>query len=175
MTPLGTPVLDGFYTGFINPFLVPAHVLVLVGLGLMIGRQSSRLIAFTAFAAGLAAGLVALAHAVGQTSAPMALLVGAVAVGLITAAGVPLPLVVGAPLAAAIGMAVGLDSPPQATSLRAAYAALVGTGVGAALLVGTITMVAGRMTRPWQRIGVRLLGSWVAASALMVLALRLVR
>ena len=30
-------------------------------------------------------------------------------------------------------------------------------------------------TRPWQRIGVRIVGSWIAASAILVLALRLAR
>jgi hypothetical protein len=31
------------------------------------------------------------------------------------------------------------------------------------------------LTRAWQQIGVRILGSWIAASAILVLALRLVR
>ena len=45
-------------------------------------------------------------------------------------------------------------------------------GASTLALVAAIAMHA---TRPWQRIGVRIVGSWIAASAILVLALRLAR
>jgi urease accessory protein len=175
MNPFGAFTLGGFYSGLTNPFLVPAHVLVLIGLGLSIGLQRASARSFAAFGLGLIGGLAALAQAVGQTSAPTVLLAGAVLIGLAIAGQVQVPWFLAAPVAAAIGMAVGLDSPPQATSLRAAIAALAGTAVGATLVVGVVSIVAARANRAWQRIGVRILGSWIAASAAMVLALGLAR
>ena len=50
-----------------------------------------------------------------------------------------------------------------------------GTVLGATLILGLVAFAASRPTRDWQRIGVRILGSWAAASALLVLALRLAR
>jgi len=52
---------------------------------------------------------------------------------------------------------------------------LIGTGFGATLLLIVAVEVASRLTVPWARIAARILGSWVAASAILTLALRLVR
>jgi len=38
-----------------------------------------------------------------------------------------------------------------------------------------VTSIATGADRPWQRIGLRVVGSWIAASAILVLALRLMR
>jgi hypothetical protein len=52
---------------------------------------------------------------------------------------------------------------------------LIGTGLGALIGLGVVTEVAARMARDWQRIGVRVLGSWTAASALLAIAVRFAR
>jgi urease accessory protein len=82
---------------------------------------------------------------------------------------------VSVPLVATAGIALGLDSPPEAISIAAAVAMLIGTGIGGGLAVAVIAAGASYLTRPWQQIGVRILGSWTAASAILVLALRFVR
>ena len=63
------PGLEGFPGGLLHPLLVPAHLLALLGLGLFIGQQRSRLSTALFFAAGLLAGLGAIASAVGETPA----------------------------------------------------------------------------------------------------------
>jgi hypothetical protein len=52
---------------------------------------------------------------------------------------------------------------------------LIGTGIGACLVLAVVVVGTTRLTRAWQRIGVRILGSWMAASAMLVLALRFAR
>ncbi len=106
-------MLDAFAGGLLNPLTVPAHILALLGLGLLIGRQGAgwRLIALAAFALALAAGLAAIALALGQTPAVDVLLVATVVSGLMLALALALPNVVCAVIAVVIGAALGLELP----------------------------------------------------------------
>jgi urease accessory protein len=167
--------MSGLIGGLLHPLAVPAHVLLLLAMGLLIGQQRGRLAPLAAFFAGLAAGLAALAFAVATTSAVNVLLAAAAITGFLVAVARPLPVFVSGPLAAIAGVALGLDSPPTAIALAAAIAMLIGTGIGAALAVAIVAAGTSYLTRAWQQIGVRILGSWIAASAILVLALRFVR
>jgi hypothetical protein len=153
--------------------LTPTHALALLGLGLLIGQQRTQkrwlpLI----FASALAAGLIALALAVGETPAGTVLLAGAALSGALVAAAFPLPLPILGALAAAMGAALGLDSPPEVISLQEAVGMLIGTGLGATIALVLVAEGSTRMARGWQQIGVRVLGSWAAASALLAIAVR---
>jgi urease accessory protein len=166
--------------GLLHPLAVPAHALALLALGLLIGQQrAARLVVpVAAFATGLAAGLAALAFGVGQTSASNVLLVAAVLSGLLVAFARPLPALAGAPLATIVGIALGLDSPPSVISISAATVMLIGTGVGATIAFVVVVLCARYLAAVRHialRTGLRILGSWVAASALLVLALRFAR
>jgi urease accessory protein len=172
--------MSAFVGGLLHPLAVPAHVLALLALGLLIGQQrAARLVVpLAAFAAGLAAGLAALAFGVGQTSAPNLLLAAAAFTGLLVALARPLPALAGAPLAAIVGIALGLDSPPNVISISAATTMLIGTGVGATIALAIVALCARSAANARHiasRTGVRILGSWTAASAVLVLALRLAR
>ena len=169
--------LGGFAGGLLHPLLTPTHALALFGLGLLIGQQPSgqRALPQLLFAVALSAGLIALALAVGETPASAVLLAGGAISGVLVAAAWRLPLLLLGPLAAAIGASIGLDSPPEVISLQQAVLMLVGTALGAALALALVVAVAARMARAWQRIGVRVLGSWTAASALLALAVRFAR
>lgn len=167
--------MSGLIGGLLHPFAVPVHVLALVAIGLLIGRQSERLIPLAGFVAGLAAGLGALALAFATTSAANILLAATILSALLVALAYQVPALVSVPLVATAGIALGLDSPPEAISIAAAVAMLIGTGIGASLAIAIVAVGTGRLCRPWQQIGVRILGSWIAASAILVLALRFVR
>jgi urease accessory protein len=167
--------MSGLVGGLLHPLAVPTHILALLAIGLLIGQQRSRLIPLVAFLAGLAAGLGALAVAVATTSAANVLLSAAAVSGLLVALAYPLPVFVSVALAAIAGVAVGLDSPPVAIAIATAVAMLIGTGIGAGLAVAILAAGTSYLTRAWQQIGVRILGSWIAASAILVLALRFVR
>jgi urease accessory protein len=167
--------MSGLIGGLLHPLAVPAHVLALLAIGLLIGQQRGRLAPLAVFFAGLVAGLAALAFAVATTSAANVLLAAAAVIGLLVAVARPLPLLVSGPFAAIVGVALGLDSPPTTIAIAAAVAMLIGTGIGAGLAVAIVAAGTSYLTRAWQQIGVRILGSWIAASAILVLALRFVR
>ena len=50
---------------------------------------------------------------------------------------------------------------------------LVGTGLAACATLAAVIAGANLLNRPWQRLGVRIAGSWIAASALLALTLEL--
>jgi urease accessory protein len=168
--------VSGFTAGFLHPLLLPAHAFALLALGLLIGQQphwgrSVPLVAIISVCAGL--GAIALAYV--PTLAGEALLGSAAINGAAVALVRPLPQVLGITLAAATGSALALDSPPDAISLVEANLALLGTATGAAVLLLAVVAISARLARDWQRIGVRILGAWIAASAILVLALGLAR
>jgi urease accessory protein len=169
--------LGGFYTGLLHPVLTPTHGLALLGLGLLIGQQPAerRRLPQLLFTLALAGGLLALALAVGETPAGAVLLVGVALSGALVAAAFRLPLLVLGPLALALGAAIGLDSPPEVISFQEGVVMLIGTGLGATIGLGLVVEAAARMARDWQLIGVRVLGSWTAASALLAIAVRFAR
>ena len=167
--------LSAFANGLVQPLLVPAHALVLLALGLLLGQQGRAPVPVIAFAAALAAGLAAIALAVGQTPAGHVVLLAAALIGLLVALAMPLPLAVSTGIAAVTGAALGLDSPPQAISLAEATAMLIGTGLGACGALAILVIAVRALRRDWQRIGMRIVGSWIAASAVLVLALRYAR
>jgi urease accessory protein len=154
--------------------LAPAHLMALISVALLAGRKPlrERVALVGAFAAGLAAGLGALAAGAGETPAGDVLMVVAALCGLAAAAALHLPPGLPALLAIVVGLAGGLDSPPDAISLREAILGLIGTactGIAAlAIMVGVSAALAG----VWQGIALRVAGSWIAAIAVLVLALR---
>ena len=78
-------------------------------------------------------------------------------------------------LALAVGIALALDSSPGGISVREANVIIVGTFCGAVILLGIVLQVAAIFRRTWQKLGVRILGSWIAASAVLVLTWQLAR
>ena len=99
------------------------------------------------------------------------LLACALATGLLVAAARPLPRTAAAALAGLVALLLGLDSAPEASGTRAQVIALAGVAVGAHLLLLNVVALTSYARRPWLKVGVRVLGSWSAASALLVLAL----
>jgi urease accessory protein len=171
--------MDGFDAGLLHPLLVPAHALTLVGLGLLMGQQGKRhmQMALPVFVVALVLPLALhltpsppLAASLETTLLALAALSGTAA-----AAAPRLPPLVSALTAAACGLAIALDSSPDAPTAAGQAAALAGTALGATMALLYLVLLADLPRRPWQRIAVRILGSWTAASAIMVLALTAAR
>ena len=169
--------LTGFTGGLLHPMFEPAHVLAIAGLGILIGQQTPRWgrAAPIGYAAALAVGLVAIALAFVPRYAGETVLACALIAGILAAVARPLPEPLGCALAAAAGLAVALDSPPDAISVGEANLMLHGAMLGASVLLLVVVFCASRLERPWQRIGLRVIGSWIAASAILVLALQLTK
>jgi urease accessory protein len=173
--------MSGFVAGLLHPLVLPAHALALLALGLLIAQQAAggRHVSLVAFVTGVAIGLTAIASGVGQTSAADVLLATAFVSGTSAAIARPLPALACALLAAIAGIALALDSPPEATSITVATAMLVGTGLGASLALAVIATGTSYLINMgqwnWARLGGRIVSSWIAASAILVLAVRFVR
>lgn len=164
----------GFLNGFLHPLLVPVHALGILAFGLMTGQQdkAGRIFLPILFAAAMIAGIVLIMSAAFalDINRPLLLACGAVA-GLLTALAQPLPRLIPAAILAIGGLALTFDSVPSVVSKLDTILALPATVLTATLLIGLVACAAASLTRDWQRIGVRILGSWTAASTLLVLAL----
>jgi urease accessory protein len=165
--------ITGFAGGLLHPLVVPAHVMAAVALGILVGRQPSGRMLAMIYALALVAGLGAIALAYVPTLAEQALLLLAAIGGMLVAWGRRLPLIVVAPLAVAAGLAIGLDSPPEAISIAEANLTLIGTALSGTTFLAVLALIVARLRHDWQRIGMQIAGSWIAASAIIVLALRL--
>jgi urease accessory protein len=165
--------IAGFTGGLLHPILIPAHLASLVALGLVIGRQRERFAPLISFAAALVCGLITLTFAVGETAAPHIILGNTAILGVVVASAWAPPKVL-VWLAAAIGgFVLGLDSPPDAVTIAEGNLMLLGTAIGACAVLAGAVAATHWLCRPWQVLGVRIAGSWIAASALLVLALEL--
>jgi urease accessory protein len=171
--PLG---IGGFGGGLLHPLFVPSHLLAIVALGLLIGRQAAwARMAVLCFVAGLAVGLGVMTLGVVPQWMNELVLGSALIAGLLTAWARPVPETLGCVLAVLTGFGIALDSPPEAISLTEANLMLLGTGLGAAALLIAVSEVVRRIKTGWAATGVRILGSWIAASAILVLVLGLMR
>jgi len=128
-----------------------------------------------AFALGLLNGSILIALALRDPPAALALLVLAGIAGMIVVIARPVPPTVKEVFAFATGTALALSSPPQAITVPVAIAAQLGAGLAAVAALSLVALAATKAEHDWQRIGLRIAGSWIAASAILVLALRLLR
>jgi urease accessory protein len=167
-------MIAGVVSG-VTQFLLPTHLLAVVALGLLIGQRARLPLCLALFALGLAAGSVAIAAATRETPAALVLLAIAAIAGIIVVLAWTPPFVLAAALSLGAGAALALNMPPQALTIPAAVGEQAGGAIAALATLALVAFVATKATHSWQRIGVRILGSWIAASAILVLALRLAR
>ena len=165
------PGVGAFWNGVAHPVLVLPHLLFLAGFGLLLGQNVPR-----ASRTGLAAFGLALAPAValaqGTPPPPAALATATAAAGLLVALGRAHPVPVVA-LALAGAALVGLDSAAEGAAGAEALAR-GGALLGALLVVILAGGLAAALNRPWERVGLRVGGSWIAAAALLALAVEAV-
>jgi urease accessory protein len=169
------PGIDGFPGGLLHPLLVPAHVLTLIALGLMTGsfpaRTQACLIAIFGTGALVAFALIAMAYSATQAET-FVLCLGA-AIGLVLAANLAIPAPAAAIVTAAVSGTLIFDSVPPALSVAETATSLTGTTLSAIALVAATALISRALPGRIGPIAIRIAGSWIAASAVMVLALRL--
>lgn len=168
--------VGAFYSGVLHPFISPAHLIALVALGLLFGQRgvlASRQ-AMGALVAALAGGLWLSLRLQLPEPDPLLLALG-ILLGLSVVLARCWPHWALVPLSALVGLAVGLGSAPDGMAPGQRTAALVGTFVGATLCTACLAGVVHPLHKPWARVGVRVLASWLSASALLVLTLAFAR
>ena len=169
------PGIGGFYGGFLHPILNPVHALCLVGLGLFVGQQDESILCLLVFAIAMAAGLFALSLGTGATPAEAILTVLTIVHGILIALAWSPPRPIATFLAGSAGLAIGLDSPPQAITIVEGNLMLAGTELGAIVALAGIAICAKAATHRLAKIAVRILGSWITASAIIVLTIAFAR
>lgn len=169
--------LDSFYAGILHPLVVPAQVMAVLVFGILVGQQGvkrlqSVVIGFLV-SVGIGVGIAGFYPTI-QSGPP--LLGFAALVGLLVALARPLPVPLTLMIGVGMGGLLGIDSAQAELSGRAMWASLLGSGIALYLLTLYAMVFAEYFSRhAWQRIGLRVIGSWVAAAALLVLALQLSR
>ena len=164
-----------FYNYMFHPFSVPAHMMVLIAVGLMLGQQRRRIggLGLRAVAAGLGVGLSFDAAAGNETLPETSLLVVAALLGAAVSLGRSAPSVLAMLGAGLAGLVVGLDSAPGIANKYTSALAYAGLVFGVMWIVTIVSGYTVDLTKNWQSIGKRVVGSWIVAASLLVLTLSL--
>ncbi|MGI9276265.1 MAG: HupE/UreJ family protein [Endozoicomonas sp.] len=165
--------LNDFYNGLLHPLWIPVHILVLLALGLFLGQQGPRRIQValiatpTAIVAGLTGTLL-----IPAINIDVYLLIITIVLGLLIVIKPATARLWCTVLAALAGLLVGLDSSQESLTGLSWLVSALGNLLGACLLIlysmGLADYCQGSL---WKKTGVRVIGSWVTASAFLVLAL----
>lgn len=163
------------YAGALHALSAPAHLLSFVAIGLLAGQQAGKAQSMLmALCLALIMGTLASStHPPPQAIGPLNLAVTAI-LGALVAAAWSLPGPVRLALTAVCGLGLGWASGMEVG--RGTNRWLFAPGVGVAgLAVSTYCLMAAdyllRRNAGWMRIAVRIAGSWIAAIAILVLAI----
>jgi urease accessory protein len=156
------PVGDGFASGVAHPFLAGEHLLLLVGLGALLGRQDSRR-PLAGLGAGLMCGLALALFQPGQIQP--AILVLSLGIGGVLAAALQVSAGVLIVIALAAGLIIGADTDGSTT-----IGACAGVVAGVFLIVlNSMALARYGAARPGG-VPLRVAGSWIVAIAILLLA-----
>jgi hypothetical protein len=166
--------IGGVFGGMLHALLIPEHGLSLLALGIALGleRPAASRSGMLIFVAALVAGLAVTAFIAEPALAADVLLAATGILGLLIAAAW-VPPVVAWPLAGIAGVAFALDSRPEVTATDEIIRMLIGTGIGAAIALAIVAVGSTFLQGNVSRIVLRVLGSWVAAIAILDLSLRI--
>jgi urease accessory protein len=160
------PIYDGASHLLVSPEdLIPALALALLaGLrGARYGRVALFVLPAAWFAGGLAGTVVG--HGSGTAVAVASFLL----LGVLVAADARLSLALLTAITMSLGLAHGFVNGAGMGQLAVAAQALVGLGVVLFVLTALVVAFVVQLRQPWGRIAVRVLGSWIAASGLLML------
>ena len=159
--------------GFLHPVLVASHLITSLALGLLIGKQSKDItLVPRGFMFALLAGLVGAAFGLGFNG-KLDLTLVAVGAGLLTAISTKQKTYFYWGVAIGAGAVLGLDSALDGLTGKPVFLSLLGTFLGGSLGLFFVAPGCCKPRKQRQHIGIRIVASWTAASALLVMALRL--
>lgn len=165
-------------SGALHPLMTPAHVMIVLGLGLLLGQQVpldlKMPMAVLACVSAAALALTATGRITGVYQPVL------IVIALCPAAFVALekrpPRAVMAALCAAAAAGVGLDSGVENAGAAVMVKSLLGTWISLNLVAGYLAIcVSNGAGKTWARVGIRVLGSWIIAIAFLMLAFSLKR
>jgi urease accessory protein len=160
-----------FYDGVSHLFLSPDDLLGVVALALLAGLggpRHGRLVLVALPAAWLAGGLIGL-RASAEVAVPVASTATFLIVGLLVAADRRLPAAVVTLLAAGVGLVHGSLNGSAMAQAALGTLGLVGVAASVFTLVALLAALVASLRWAWARIAVRVAGSWIAATGLLML------
>jgi len=166
--------ISNFYSGFLHPLFVPAHLLLLISFGLIIGqkRLSSNPTILIVYASATVIGLL-FAWFFGDEK-EIYILYMATLIGLLIVTNLSVRLNYILFISALAGLVLGMDSAQETLTGKNKFASLFGSGVAIYFLALYPMILAEYLQKKsWSKIGIRIIGSWIATSAILVLALSL--
>jgi hydrogenase/urease accessory protein HupE len=165
--------IGSLLNGMLHPILTPSHLLLLLATGLFFGQRGfdQVVIPLIVSIAAVVLGLIMSALSAGSQF-ELFILAWSTIIGILVAVSARLPtywyFVVG-PIA---GFSIGFDSVQEMLTGRDKIIALLGTGVGVYFFsLYPIGLAEYCNRKEWMRTGIRVLGSWIAASSILVLVL----
>jgi len=166
------PGVGGFPAMMLHPVAATDHLLAIVALGLLSGRNASRfappLLALTlAVLGGYLAGAIGISPDFAEL-VPLALAAICGALGALACRLSPAVLIA---LATLTGLAIGSATRPDDPGTPALILTGIGCAFSAALLFTLFAALARSADRDWQRIALRVAASWITACAVLVLTL----
>ena len=167
------PGANDFLNGVCHPLMTPAHLLILLGLGLWLGQRQPLDLKTPMLVFAPLSAAVLLLTGVGMTVTvyPPILIGIALGVGLLVVLEKPLSPWACRVLFATAAVGIGLDSGVEKGSPATVIKMLSGTWLCLALLLVDLAFYVSFCTkRKWTRVGIRVMGSWITAIALLVLA-----
>ncbi len=172
-----TPIkgINNFYNGALHPLVVPAHLLLLLATGLLLGQQGmkEKQHSIMVFLAATVLGLLGAWFSPGYPL-ELVLLGGSAFIGIMIALSPSLTLFWCTIISALSGLLLGFDSTQETLTGEAKFVALFGSAAGIYFFSLYPMVFADYMRKVhWKSIIVRVMGSWLAASAFLVLALAL--
>lgn len=170
--------INNFYNGVLHPLLVPAHLLLIIVTGLWIGQAGLKKAdhAIYSYSLALIIGLVIGWFHPGGEYIELIVLGLAAAIGVTVAAAPSLPSYVYPILAAVAGVLLGLDSAQNELYGKEKFLSMLGSAVSIYFfLLYPLVLAHYARGHHWLSVIVRIIGSWIAASALLVLTLATVK
>lgn len=170
------PGVNQFYNGVLHPLRAPAHLLGLLALALLAGQQGlrPRPVEIIAMAGAYALG-AALARLAGDPDTDTWLWAFTLCCGVGLALARKQAVWLRAVTGGLTGLAIGLGSADVSLQGSNRIAALLGAGFGALVTMAYVALavdaLTSRIRHPAARVAVRVLGSWLTACAVLMLAL----
>ena len=162
-----------FWNGALHPVTTPTHVLILLGLGMLCGRQIPLRLKMPVLVFILVSAVSLALTATGWFAVvyPPILIAVVLALGVMLALDWDPPQSVLVAIFASTALVLGMDSTVENGSPSIIAKTLLGTWMSLAVLVVDVPIYIslGHELR-WLRIAIRIAGSWITAVALMMLA-----
>ena len=173
------------FNGMLHPFLIPAHVLVIVTLGFWLGQLQPKkhrasillyllamVVGFTLSAFNLSLEYFTSTYFYLNNIGTTLLLVIAMLIGFVSLSAISVPVFVTSIVCFIVALLLGLDSQLEDLTGSVKNISLVGNAVGSyMILLYAIALSETMSIKNWQKVAIKILTSWLSASAFMVLAL----